>query len=246
MVGNTLLQAVGCTLHQPSPIQVIAAIAPFISEARKARMDQVLKQRTRSIVPVLEDIFDQGNVCAVMRTAEAFGLQDFHSVQSGALTKFKAANRVTQGADKWLSHHRHNSAVQCVEALKKQGYRVLCTSLSAESVRMDEVAIAQPTALVFGSENSGASAEMQALAHGSLIIPMVGFAQSFNISVAAAVVLYHCILKAKEHFGEEFYINEEERKVLKSEYYMKSLESKSVADHIIKRYLQSCEGASYA
>lgn len=62
--------------------EVIDILEPFILETRKSRIAEVIKQRTFQLVPVVEGLSDLGNVSAVSRTAEAFGLQSMHVISN--------------------------------------------------------------------------------------------------------------------------------------------------------------------
>ncbi len=175
-----------------APARVVEILAPYLTERRCARIEAVLAGRTYTVAPVVEGLVNTGNVSAVMRTAEALGYQAFHVVAPAEdAARYKSSARVTQGAQKWLDVRLWDGPEACVEALKKQGYRVVVTHLNARAVPIAEIDFTQPTALVFGNERDGVSAQMLALADRTCRVPTPGFTRSFNISVAAAVCLYH-------------------------------------------------------
>ena len=169
---------------------VIDVLEPYLTEARRARIESVLDGRTYTVATVVEGIINTGNVSAVMRSAEALGFQPFHVITGGE-QRYKTSQRTSQGAEKWLDVFGWETPAACVEHLKSSGYTVIATHLDATSVPIGEIDFAQKTALVFGNERDGISEEMVALADRRCLIPMPGFTQSFNISVAAAVALYH-------------------------------------------------------
>ena len=136
----------------------------------------------------MENIYDRGNTSAVMRSAEAFGFHLFHQVVE--IDSFKESKRVTQGADKWLLQSHWNDTTTCINNLKSKGYRILVTHLDG-GTPIDQVSFDQPTALCFGSERDGASPLLTELADERVFVPMQGFVQSFNISVAAALCFQH-------------------------------------------------------
>ncbi len=175
---------------------VSSVLSDFLTDERRERIETVLAHRTTSVATVVEGIANLGNVSAVMRTAEAFGFHQFHVIGSDAI--YKQSSRTTQGAHKWLDVYQWSSADEAVAALKRAGYRVLATSLSDDAESFEQVDFAQPIALVFGNERDGISDRMGQLADGLVRVETPGFVESFNISVAAAVCLYHAYRAGKE------------------------------------------------
>jgi tRNA (guanosine-2'-O-)-methyltransferase len=206
-----------------APQTALELLLNHITHERWKRIQTVVNNRTLKLVPVLEDIYDRGNTSAVMRSAEAFGCQWFHVIE--LQEKFKVANRVSQGADKWLTVDRWGSTRQCLQALKKQGYQVLCTTLDARAKPLSDYEFATPTALVFGNEKCGVSDEAVQNSDGSVFVPMEGFVQSFNISVAAALSFYHIVNWRKNHLGYHGDLSAEDRLALQAEYCWKTLDS---------------------
>jgi tRNA (guanosine-2'-O-)-methyltransferase len=130
---------------------------------------------------------DPHNVAAVLRSAEAFGTQEVHLLAGERA--FVASQSVTQGGDRWLDIVRHASARACVEALHARGHRVYVATMDGD-MRPADLATIPRVAVVFGNEHAGVGAELAALADGRYTIPMRGFAQSLNVSVAAALTLH--------------------------------------------------------
>ena len=133
---------------------------------------------------------DPHNLSAVLRSMDALSIQDAHLITPGE--RLELSRGITIGAERWLSLHRHNSTASCMDALKQAGYRVYASLVDAgRGVRLEEIDFTHRTALVFGNEHAGVSEEMAALADETFHIPMMGFAESLNLSVAAAVSGFH-------------------------------------------------------
>jgi tRNA (guanosine-2'-O-)-methyltransferase len=169
------------------PAVIRAAIEPLLSEERKQRMRQVIALRSRAVVPVLDRLIDPHNVAAVLRSAEAFGVHEVHLIQGEE--PFLASRRIAQGTERWVDVQRHASAEACVRALRSRGYRIYVATMDGE-LGPDALANEPRAAVVFGNEHEGVSPELRRLADASYTIPMRGFVQSFNVSVAAALTLY--------------------------------------------------------
>lgn len=174
---------------------ILEKLGRLMTDERKARLNQVAENRSLRLAAVLENIYDRGNVSAVMRSFEAFGFLRMHLIEAPG-AKFKAANRVTKGAEKWLDVHAHNDPQSAVTELKREGYQVWATDLDTDK-SIGDIDWSRPTAIVLGNEKDGVSAEMKGLVDGRFRIPMLGFSQSFNISVAGALIFYHAHLALK-------------------------------------------------
>jgi tRNA (guanosine-2'-O-)-methyltransferase len=206
----------------------------YLTAERQARINLAVEGRTCNVVPVLENIYDRGNVSAVLRSAEAMGYQCTHVIE--LREKFKAAGRVAQGADKWVDVQRWKSTVECTTELKKQGFQILATHLDENAKPIGEMDFTRPTAIVFGNEKDGISPEMIAAADHTVIIPMQGFVQSFNISVAAAISLYHIYRERLRLLGAHGDLSESEKWILRAEYSMRSSKNpeKLIAETLLR------------
>jgi tRNA (guanosine-2'-O-)-methyltransferase len=146
-----------------------------------------------SLCVVLENVQDKHNVGAVMRSCDAVGVRDVHLIHTQQdlrketeLHGYKSASASQQ----WIRVHVWHEVESCFNHLRAQYSQVLATHMSTESRSLYQLNLVQPTALVFGNEQRGISAETLALCTGNFLIPMHGFIQSLNISVACAVSLY--------------------------------------------------------
>lgn len=208
-----------------TPNEVIEVMGKLLTEHRKDRIKYVVERRTRDIVPVLDGIYDRGNISAVIRSAEAFGLQNFHIVETQE--RFKEANRTTTGADKWLDITKWKSSLDCAKYLKENGYQIICTHLEA-SIPISEVDFSKRTALVLGNEKDGVSKEMLKMSDQNVIIPMQGFAQSFNISVAGAISFYHIYQDRMKRLGHHGNLTPEEKAYLTADFYLRTADNPEV------------------
>lgn len=202
--------------------QILKWLPPHMTEERRLRLEDVVARRSKHVVPVLENIHDHGNVSAVMRSSEAFGFLQMYIIDKPGM-KFKAANRVTKGADKWLDVRPFADPNPAVKELKARGYQVWATDLNTPH-SIDTLDFSKPTAIVLGNEHEGVSEEMKSLCDGTFRVPMMGFSQSFNISVAAALILYRAHLEIRE-LGENAYLNEIERKQVLANYCLRCFDN---------------------
>ena len=151
-------------------------------------MREVLERRHDDLVVVLENIHDAHNASAILRSCDAFGVGRIALVYNNQVFP-EISGGVAAKVQKWLQIDRYGSAEECVSALKSEGITVYATQLTDDAEDYLSVDFRGPSAIVLGNEHAGCSAEMVGLADGGIIVPMVGFVQSLNVSVAAAVVM---------------------------------------------------------
>ncbi|MBC7173990.1 MAG: hypothetical protein H5U40_16230 [Polyangiaceae bacterium] len=96
---------------------------------------------------------------------------------------------MAKGSQRWLELVQHASPERCIEALRAEGRTVFVAAMDGEH-RPEDLAGRPRVAVVFGNERHGASAAMREAADGAFAIPMQGFVESLNVSVAAAITLY--------------------------------------------------------
>ena len=197
--------------------QVIDKLAEFLTENRRQKIEEVVATRSDHFVSVLEGLYDRGNISAVMRSAEAFGFYKLHIIETS--DEFKdSQKRVSQGADKWLDLKKWNTTSDCISHLKEDGYKVYTTHLAEDAVDFNTLDFTKKTAVIFGNEKQGVSQKALDMADGNVLLPMSGFTQSFNISVAASLSLQTAYnSKAK-------CIDADEQSRLKALYYLKTLD----------------------
>lgn len=216
---------------QASTDDVLRHVFPLLTQERQKKINQVVKERCFDISVVLESIYDRGNISAVMRSAEGLGFANFHIIET--FEKFKNANRVTQGADKWVEAKKWKTSKEAIAHFKKNKIRICVTSLEA-SKPLHEIDFSTPLALVLGNEKDGVSKEMLEAADERVIIPMPGFVQSFNISIAGALSLYHIFSDRRQKQGTNADVTPEQQQILKAAYALRTMDS---AESILKNKL---------
>jgi tRNA (guanosine-2'-O-)-methyltransferase len=135
--------------------------------------------------------------------------------------------KISQNADKWLDVRRWTSTRDCLAFLKAEGFRIYATHLGQDSVGLAELTFAPKVALVFGNESRGVSDEAVALADANFTIPMLGFVQSFNVSVAAAITLARAVDRRVAERGRHGDLPETEAQALRERFYLLAVKQRS-------------------
>lgn len=168
-------------------LDYLAFLENILTENRKNKFLKVLENRTKHFTVVVEDIFQMHNASAVMRSCEVFGIQELNVIEQRYGKRID--KEIAMGAQKWVDIKTFDSITNCVEAMKNKGYQIIATTPHENDCELEDFDITKPSALFFGTERDGLSEEILQKADGFLKIPMVGFTESLNISVSAAIII---------------------------------------------------------
>ncbi len=187
-------------MHKDTDRELAEFFSSFVTPERLEKMKQVLAWRTDYLTVVLEDIFQPHNASAVLRSCDAFGLQDVHIIENR--NKYRVNPGVALGSSQWLTLHRYDTekvnTLHAINRLKNEGYRIVATTPHLNDVNLEDFDVtAGKAALFFGTEMHGLSEEVLSRADVFLKIPMYGFVESYNISVSCAVILHHLTYKLR-------------------------------------------------
>lgn len=162
----------------------------FMLPERYEVLRTVLSQRTRHITIALENIFHPQNASAVIRSAEAFGMQEIHVVEN--LATFCPNNHIVRGSDKWIDITRYpeeTTSREVITTLRNQGYKIVAVTPHEVDYTPQTLDISKPLALFMGTEKQGISNDLREMADCFVKVPMYGFMESLNVSVCAAIVM---------------------------------------------------------
>jgi tRNA(Leu) C34 or U34 (ribose-2'-O)-methylase TrmL len=135
------------------------------------------------------------------------------------LLKDGVSTSITKKVLPYMTLHQHETTTQCIEALRSSGHEIWATDLSPGAVKLDspELVIPEKLAIVFGRELDGCSQEILKAADKRVFIPIFGFAESLNLSVAASLVMQTLFTKCPEARGN---LTQAEKAVLREKWYM--------------------------
>jgi tRNA (guanosine-2'-O-)-methyltransferase len=213
----------------------------FVTRNRKEIINKVLECRTRYITVVLEDIFQSQNASAVLRTCECFGIQDVHIIENK--NKYVINPDVVLGSNKWLNiikySKKENNTKAAIDALKSKGYRIVATIPDRNSTSLENFCLKNgKVALLFGTELIGLSDEIIELSDEYLSISMFGFTRSFNISVSAAIILYHLVSELRSS-QINWSLSELEKQDIKIKWLKESIKKSDILENSFMCWLNS-------
>ncbi|WP_031427982.1 TrmH family RNA methyltransferase [Flavimarina sp. Hel_I_48] len=201
---------------------LLAYLESFVTPRRKELFETVAATRTYHLTVAVEDVGHLHNTSAVMRSCEAFGVQDMHVIEDRFGRRID--REIAMGAQKWTTVHRHSSSMEALGMLREKGYRIVATSPHKKEQTLANFKWNKPTALFFGSEAKGLSAEVMEAADDFIYIPTYGFTESLNISVSAAIIIQDLMSRLRN--GKlNWELNEKERLQLKLQWLKKHVKN---------------------
>ncbi len=180
---------------------IINKLKEYILPERADRIHNTVIHRTNFIHVAIEDTYRERNSGALFRTCDCFGIQSASVIENKY--DHKVTKIISRGAEKWIDISRYdrdeeNSTLSCINNLKAQGYQIVATTPHRADVELGDFKVTQKTALLFGTELEGLSDEAIELANIRMSIPIYGFTESYNISVAAALILQNFITQLQQ------------------------------------------------
>ena len=178
----------------------MAYLESMMPESKKQKIAQVLPFRTRHVVTVIENVLDSNNTNAILRTSEALSIQEAHLVYGNI--KYIPQKSVSKGAHLWMDTFKYgksetDNALDCIQHLKQRGYQLIVTSPKATK-SIEQLDIMKPLAICFGQESKGISETFITHADEQICIPQYGFTESYNVAVAAGMVLLPLMEKLRK------------------------------------------------
>lgn len=213
------LDAAEALVAEQGAERVTAALQPYLTEARRARIEAVLDGRMGSVHVAIEAPSDPHNAAAVVRTCEALGVLDVHVIAAEA--RALHARAVTQGSFHWVRTHEH-ARLEPFVAWARGRVRLYGACMDgAEPVT--RLPVDEPLCLVLGNEQRGLSPAARRACDALFHVPMVGMSESLNLSVAAAISLFE-VLRRKRAAGPHGDLDPAARASLRACYYLGSVD----------------------
>ena len=178
--------------------------------ARFTKMKEVLEHRLQSVVLIVEATYMRHNLSAMFRTAESFGIQNVYFVCSKNIYSSSAS----RGSERWLNVKIVNSIEEIVQKLKKEGFSFFIADFKEKSFNPNTVPIENKIAICMGTELTGVSEKAKTLADGVIQIPMHGFTQSLNVSVATACILQAVTERRRDFLGTTGDLPQQEKELM--------------------------------
>lgn len=220
--------------------EVLKELYKIITPNKVEMFDRIAADRTKFLTVVLENVYQEHNASAVLRSCDCFGIQELHVIEKD--NQYKVQRDIALGAGRWVDLFNYDQgsqpSIDCIQKMKAKGYKIVATTPHTNDVTINELDLSQPIALVFGTERRGISPEVMEMADEFVKIPMFGFTESFNISVSVAITL-NVLRQRLENSSIQWKLTEEEQTLLKLKWCRKILRGgKELEDEIRRRLFE--------
>ena len=212
--------------------KIFQHLQQFLTDERLEKINHFAPESSDFVLPVIEDVFQFRNAAAIVRSVEACGFHKIIAMESEH--EFNPNLRVTKGAETWVEVEKLPHNLDSLGEIKNRGYKILAVSPENNATMLSDYDLKEPVALVFGTEAAGVSKEILDFADETLAIPMYGFTQSFNVSVAAAICVYELKQKLLRS-NLDYKLSEEKLWEMKVRWAMNSIKS---GEQILAKYLR--------
>ena len=210
--------------------KLLEHLETFLTDARKEKFAKVLAQRTKHFTVATEDVYQLHNTSAVIRSCDVFGIQEINIVEERNTKRIDS--EIAMGAQKWVDLNRFSTVKECIADLKQKGYQIVATTPHTNDCELHEFDVTKKSCFFFGRETEGLSEDVLNAADCYLKIPMVGFTESLNISVSAAIILQHVTTKLRLS-AIDWKLSDEELLEKRLDWIKKTIKS---YDEIVARY----------
>ena len=202
----------------------------MISEKRKEKIEDILSRKQPTLQVMLDNVSNSQNLSAIIRSCDGVGVLDIYYSTNEDLD-LRVHKTITQGTHRWMNKERIDSEkkIDFLKSKQKEGFQIVATHLSEKSISFSKIDYTKPTVLVMGNEKDGISQEVIDIADNVVIIPMRGMAQSLNVSVATALILYEAErqLELKGCYDTPQLSQEHREKVMKEWTYRDTIRNRS-------------------
>ena len=159
----------------------------------------------RTVRVVLDDVRSRHNVGAIFRTADAFALEGLVLCGFTPCPPHREIDKTALGATLSVPWQHQASAVDAVEVLRRDGYKVFSVEQTVNAQPLGEwhPEVGEKIALVFGNELNGVSDQVISASDGCIVLPQGGTKHSLNVAVCAGIVLWQALQATSAEFQQE-------------------------------------------
>ena len=155
------------------------------------RPQQTTLEDLDDCIIMVDEISSTENIGSIARSAAALGVHSYLLPSQGPHPYSRRALRVSMGHISMLKTHLYKDIFSTLKELKDNGYTIFAAEVTKESINLSDIKVEGKWVLLMGHEGKGISKEVLELCDTIVQIEMVEGIKSFNVSVAASIMMYN-------------------------------------------------------
>ena len=220
-------------LKQEERERLFEFLSDRLTPHKRQLFEDKVQKRTNHIAVCTENLRENHNASALLRTADGFGVNRVFALE--AQHPFDIQPPISKRAEKWLSITQYDDGEdrqeKMIADIKAKGYELWAAMPAQDAVSLYDMPLEKPVCLVFGNEVHGITPELEKACDGRFTIPMKGYVESFNVSVSLGICLGVLDYRLK---NQEHNLSESEQLQLKIKWAMETLPGgASIVEHYL-------------
>ncbi len=159
----------------------------------KPTEEQLAALVKKPIYLILDNVLDTYNIGSLFRLADAIGAQEIIMCGASETPPSSRIHKAAVGTEEWVKWSYAATAAEAIKRLRDEGVKIVVVEQDKRAVKLAELEVKLPVAIVIGHETSGVSKEALDLADVIVEIPMYGVNKSLNVHVSASIVAYEVL-----------------------------------------------------
>lgn len=156
----------------------------------KTRRDELKNIDRNDIYIILDSLKCAHNIGTILRLSDSLLVKKVYICGNTIIPPNRKIKSSSRGAEKWVPWEYHENSVEIAKKLKESGVQLVAVEVTNDSIDYRQFKPKKPVCLILGREYDGVSQELLDISDCSIHLPLLGMANSINVSTAASVVLY--------------------------------------------------------
>lgn len=170
-----------------------------LNQLNRVSVEEFKSQEKLPVIVVLDNVRSMHNIGSIFRTSDGFSIESIALCGITAQPPHREIEKTALGATQSVDWKYYGTTLEAVQFLRKDGYEILAVEQALDSTMLNTFIPDKEKkyALILGNEVNGVDEEVMKEIDKCIEIPQFGTKHSFNITIAAGIVLWDFFAKLK-------------------------------------------------